>query len=148
MAGSGPAGRLEALRITVETELYVDDYLDYRDSEDWADDAQPVVAALSNEIDANPSRELLEIVQDAIGRSVEAIQRGDDSSGSLGDVMEQFLELHLQLCRKGVADGPSLARWMAKFMFEDQDWVRCDPVVYADALGDEGFALFRELLDE
>lgn len=79
---------------------------------------------------------------------MKVILRGDDSSGSLGGVTEQLLDVHILLCSTGVADPVELATWMAKFTFEDQDFFECDPVLYAGALGDDGVSAFRALVDK
>lgn len=148
LAASGPDGRLDTLRSAVDSELRTRRYLDYRDAMEWASDVQPIIDALALEIDAHPSRELLVLLERAIGHSIKVILKGDDSSGALGDVSRDLLELHERLCDKGVADPIALATWMAKFMFDDQDFFDRDPVRYATALGEAGLATFRSLVEK
>ena len=43
---------------------------------------------------AAPSRELLKLVELAVGRVVKVIMYADDSSGAIGDVARRLLETH------------------------------------------------------
>jgi len=51
------------------------------------------------------------------------------------------------VCDAGVADPVKLAGWMIRFRFADQDFFEVDPVRYANALGDEGMAAYRQAID-
>jgi hypothetical protein len=102
-----------------------------------------VVAALAEAADMGPSRELVELLQRAVGHVVKVILRADDSNGMIGDLARQLLELHARACQPGVADPVKLAKWMVKFMFVDQDFFVVDPVRYAPGLGDRGLAVYR-----
>lgn len=135
--------RLTVLRAAVDEGLRTRRHLDYRGSSVWARDAAPVVDALADEVAAAPSSELVVLLQRAAGHLVKVISWADDSDGMIGDLCRQVLELHRQACAAGVADPQKLAKWMVRFAFEDQDFFEMDPVVYADALGDKGLAVYR-----
>ena len=138
------ADRLGVLRMEVDRGLRTRRYLGYRESSEWACDAEPVVDALTGAVASSPSRELVELVQRATGHVVKVILRADDSDGMIGGLAQQLLDLHAQACDAGVADPVRLARWMAKFTFEDQDFFVVDPVRYAAALGDSGLIAYRQ----
>ena len=141
-------GDLAALRAAVDQGLRTRRFLDYRQSMAWAQATRPVVAELDNVADAVPSRELVELVQRAIGHVVKVIMHADDSSGSIGDVAHELLRVHAKACDAGVADPVKLARWMIRFRFEDQDFFEVDPVRYADALGERGLRAYRHAVAE
>jgi hypothetical protein len=141
------SGDLRALRTEVDRGLRTRRFLDYRDSVEWAREARPVVIELGAAVDAGPSRELVELLERGIGHVVKVIQtRADDSSGMVGDLARDLLELHARACDAGVADPVKLARWMIGFRFSDQDFFEADPVRYQAALGESGLAEFRTLL--
>src|SRR4051794_41347628 len=72
IAGRG-AGDLAQLRAAVDRGLRTRRFLDYRESGGWAAAAQPIIAELGNAVDASPSRELVALLQRAIGHVVKVI---------------------------------------------------------------------------
>lgn len=143
LAGADGPDRLAALMAAVDDGLRARRHLDYWGSSSWAGDAAPVLDALAGEVAAEPSAELVELLQRAEGHLVKVIMRADDSNGMIGDLARRVLELHREACAAGVADPQRLAKWMVRFSFEDQDFFEIDPVAYVDALGEKGLAVYR-----
>ena len=139
---------LEALRTEVDGALRTRRFLDYRESMEWAQAGRPVVRELELAVRTAPSRQLVELLQRAVGHVVKVIQRADDSSGLIGDLVRDLLDLHAGSCDAGVADPVKLAAWMIRFRFTDQDFFDVDPVRYAAALGEAGLAAYRSALDQ
>ena len=139
---------LEVLRGEVDGALRTRRFLDYRESIEWAQDARPVLAELELALRTAPSRQLVELVQRAVGHVVKVIQHADDSSGLIADLAYELLDLHARAGDTGVADPVKLAAWMIRFRFGDQDCFDVDPVRYAAALGEEGLAAYRAALDQ
>lgn len=144
MAAAGPSERLVVLAGEVDSGLRTRRHLGYWESSEWAVEARPVVAALGDAVEAGPSRELVELLQRAVGHVVKVILRADDSNGMIGDLARDLLELHARACQPGVADPVRLAKWMVRFCFVDQDFFELDVVRYAPALGDKGVAAYRK----
>ena len=142
IAGRG-AGDLAQLRAEMDRGLRTRRFLGYRESGGWARAAQPVVAELENAVEAAPSRELVELLEWALGHVVKVIKHADDSDGLIGDLARKLLALHARACDAGVAGGAELAAWMVRFGFDDQDFFEIDPVRYASALGEAGLAAYR-----
>lgn len=140
--------RLAVLRAAVDGGLRTRRYLDYRGSFEWARDASPVVAVLTDEVERSPTAELVILLQRAADRLVKVMLRADDSSGVIGDLCWQVLELHRRACEAGVADPVKLAKWMVKFTFADQDFFEIDPVAYVDAMGEKGLVVYRRQVAE
>ncbi len=147
LAAATPADRVATLRSELDG-LRTRGHLDYRESMAWADDALIVVDEIATTAESAPSRELLKLVELAVGRVAKMIMYADDSSGAIGDVAHRLLEIHEQLADSGVADPKALAKWMIRFSFDDQDFFNPDPVRYAAALGDSGVSVLRREVDE
>lgn len=143
LAAADEGGRLAVLRVEVDRGLRTRRFLGYRESAEWALEAAPVVDALETAVAAGVSRELVELVERAVGHVVKVILRADDSDGLIGDLARRLLDLHAMACDAGVADPVRLARWMVRFTFDDQDFFVVDPVRYRAALGEKGLAVYR-----
>ena len=146
LAAATDDGRLGVLRTEVDRGLRTRRFLGYRESGAWARDAVPVVEALAGAVAAGPTRELVELLQRATGHVVKVILHADDSDGMIGGLAQDLLDLHARACDAQVADPFRLARWMVRFIFEDQDFFVVDPVRYAAALGDDGVTAYRQEL--
>lgn len=144
LAAAGPSERLEVLAAEVDSGLRTRRHLGYWESSEWAAEARPMVAALADAVEDGPSRELVELLQRAVGHVVKVILRADDSNGMIGDLARDLLELHSRACQPGIADPVKLAKWMVKFCFVDQDFFELDVVRYAPGLGDKGIAAYRK----
>ena len=128
---------------------FADDYIvGFQHREDaerfLAEAARPILVELEAVAEASPSRELVELLQRAVGHVVKVILDADDSDGLIGDLARDLLALHARACDAGVADPVKLAAWMVRFRFVDQDFFEVDPVRYANALGEVGLAAYRE----
>jgi len=138
------SGDLTALRDTVDGGLRTRRFLDWRAGREWARDARPIVAELEAAADRSSSRELVELLERAIGHVVKVLQtRADDSSGLIGDLARDLLGAHARAWGAGGADPPKRAAWIVRFRLRDQDFFEADPVRYRDALGDRGLAALR-----
>ena len=141
-------GDLKQLRAEVDRGLRTRRLLGYRESIEWAHATRPIVAELRAAVGTSPSVELIELLQRAVGHVVKVIQHADDSSGLIGDVARELLNLHAEACDARVADPVKLASWMIRFRFVDQDFFEPDPVRYANALGEAGLAAYRKAVTE
>jgi hypothetical protein len=141
-------GDLAELRAAVDRGLRTRRFLDYRESLAWARAGEPIVAELEAIAGLAPTRELVELLQRAVGHIVKVILRADDSSGAIGDLAQRLLDAHAGACDAGVADPVKLAAWMIRFRFKDQDFFEADPVRYASALGERGVAAYRKQVAE
>lgn len=148
LAAARRDGDLQALRREVDHSLRTRRFLDYWASTEWAQAGRPVVAELEKAVRTEPSRELVELLQRAVAHVVKVILHADDSSGLIGDLARDLLDLHARACDAGVAEPHKLAAWMIRFRFGDQDFFEIDPVRYAAALGDAGMAAYRSAVEQ
>ena len=141
---SGRAGGdLTALRAEIDQGLRTCRFLGYRESSDWAREAEPIVSEIRDWARTAPSLGLLELIERAAGHVVKVMLHADDSDGTIGDLARDLLELHAQVCDEVVVDPMKLAKWMLCFSLDDQDFFELDPVRYAGALGEFGLAAYR-----
>ena len=143
LAASREDTDLWGLKAAVDSALRTRRFLDWRESSGWATDAAPVVDELREWAAERPGRELVKLVERAVGHVVKVILHADDSNGSIGDLAQELLEVHAEVCDAGVADPVELASWMARFGIDDQDFFSVDPVRYRDALGAAGVEAYR-----
>ena len=143
LAFARSAGDLTALREAVDARMRTRRYLDWRESSEWADEAQPVLDELTTMASERPSDELVLLLQRAADHLHKVLLRVDDSNGSIGYLQRQVLDLHEQVCAAGVADPRKLAKWMAAFSFDRDAFFPPDVDAYAGALGEPGLAAYR-----
>jgi hypothetical protein len=148
LSSARSSGDLVDLRAEVDGGLRTRRFLDYRESMEWARAGRPVVAELERAARTAPSAELVELLQRAIGHVVKVIEHADDSSGLIGDLARDLLDVHALACDAGVADPRKLAAWMIRFRFVDQSFFEVDPVRYATALGEKGTTIYRKAVDD
>jgi hypothetical protein len=147
LAAAREAGDLAELRTEVDRGLRTQRFLGYRESSEWARAARPIVEELHRVAASSPSRDLVVLVERAVGHVVKVIMHADDSNGTIGDLARELLEVHAEACDAGVADPVKLAAWMVRFSCEDQDFFEVDPVRYAGALGERGLPLYRRAIE-
>jgi hypothetical protein len=148
LAAARENGDLAELRAEVDRGLRTRRFLGYRESSEWARAARPVVEELRLVAASSPSRDLVVLVERAIGHVVKVIMHADDSNGTIGDLARELLEVHAQACDAGIADPVKLAAWMVRFSCEDQDFFEVDPVRYVGALGERGLQDYRRAIEE
>jgi hypothetical protein len=146
VAAARATGDLTGLRGEVDRGLRTRRFLGYRESSQWARAAQPIVDELRLAVTRAPSRDLVVLLERAVGHVVKVILRADDSNGTIGDLARELLDLHAQICDACVADPVKLAAWMVRFSCQDQDFFEIDPVRYATALGEPGLAAYRQAI--
>ncbi len=147
LAAAREDGDLAELRVEVDRGLRTRRFLGYRESSEWARAARPVVEELRSVAMSSPSRDLVVLVERAVGHVVKVIMHADDSNGTIGDLARELLEVHAVACDAGVANPVKLAAWMVRFSCDDQDFFEVDPVRYAGALGERGLPIYRRAIE-
>ena len=148
LAAAREDGDLAELRAEVDRGLRTRRFLGYRESSEWARAARPVVEEVRSVAVSSPSRELVVLVERAVGHVVKVIMHADDSNGTIGNLARELLEVHAVACDAGVADPVKLAAWMVRFSCDQQDFFEVDPVRYAGALGERGLPIYRRAIEE
>ena len=118
-------------------------------SGEWAYGVNQVAERLGELLDAGQAVAVVALTEHALEALVEVMERADDSSGYISDLVADFERLHHDACISARPEPIELASRL--FTWEvDGHWdVFMDAVSrYADALGPEGIARFRQLAVE
>jgi len=78
-----------AAATVIDRRLRTRRFLNCRESSAWARDAWLVVDALAKEVAPPPSRELVVLLERAVGHVVKVILHADDSDGLIGDLVRR-----------------------------------------------------------
>lgn len=118
-------------------------------SGEWAYGVNQVARRLDELLDAGQAAAVVTLAEGALEALVEVMERADDSSGYISDLVADFERLHHDACVSARPEPVALASRL--FTREvDGHWdVFVDAVSrYADVLGPEGVARFRQLAEE
>ena len=118
-------------------------------SGEWAYGVNQVAQRLGELLDAGQAAAVVVLAEHALEALVEVMDRADDSSGYISDLVADFERLHHDACISTRPEPMELAGRL--FTWEvDGHWdVFVDAVSrYADVLGPEGVAHFRQLAEE
>lgn|GEM_PF-1118339 len=128
-------------------------FYEYHAANGYADEANALVDTIEDVAARAPTPELLKAVERALTLVVRATSRSDDSAGGHGMLVDRLLTIHADVANAGgvVAsrkDRHRLATWLFRFRFDGtQDFFDPDVDRYAGALGADGVAEYRELVD-
>lgn len=120
-------------------------FVDYRRMRDFIQRAMTVPDLLDDLRKLHPA-EAAELALYALQRGIKAFAHVDDSDGSLGDVLRDVAEIHLDACRDGKPEGVDLARELFRFQLQDE-WEFLAFEDYAPLLGKDGLAEYRRLAE-
>jgi uncharacterized Zn finger protein len=121
-------------------------FLDYRRTLDYAARLDPAIEQLRSTLARDPD-ECRTLCEYALKRLLKIIERCDDSSGSLGERMQDIADLHAQAC-DAAPPGKPLAKTLHALQQLD-DWGMLPLSNYWDALGAQGQADYgKRVMDE
>lgn len=153
MAASATHGDSKAilarLRRAIDSATHIDDYVGYREADEWAMDVAAVLDTLADLPSAGHGALALELAERAIDRIESAIESVDDSDGHVGPLLERARDIHLAAARVARPDPTALAGDLfEREMSGDYDTFYRAATLYADVLGEEGLAEYRRLATE
>src|SRR6266508_2571997 len=138
-----------ALRAAINEAIRAGGYVDYWGSHGYASGVHDVVDSLEALLQDGEAETVADLVEHAARQLNEAAGYVDDSDGSLREVMTRLTELHLAACEQARLDPTELARRLFSLEMAEgdlDDFLGTLPA-YAELLGQEGLAAYRELLD-
>lgn len=125
-------------------------FVDYQRAPRWAEGVHDVLDELQRLLDAGDAHAVLTLAEHAHRRAETALNRIDDSAGWLTDISRRIAELH----RAAAAHASPSPRPFAKRLFDLEtsshtlDTFHRAAAVYADVLGAESIARYRQLVDD
>jgi uncharacterized Zn finger protein len=125
------------------------DFVPYREVWGYVRGIEEAIDVLEAQLEQGDGSEVIDLAQHALKRAEGALDHIDDSGGQMGDAIARLEELHLNACIQAQPDPMALAERL--FAWElDGPWDVLDQAVirYAEVLGDDGLARYRELAEE
>jgi len=122
------------------------EFVPYREVWGYVRGIEEATDVLEAQLEQGDGGDVVDLAERALKLAEGALDHVDDSGGQMGDAIARLEELHLDACIKAQPDPTALAERL--FAWElDGPWDVLDQAVirYAEALGDDGLARYREL---
>lgn len=138
---------LADLRKVVKQATRTNGFIEYREAGGYANRLEDLGELLSQRI-ADGQPELIEVIEEAIALAEEALQHIDDSGGEVMPAIVELRKVHLAACNALHPDPVALAERLYGFQMDGQ-WDTFHEVLpdYAEALGEEGLAAYRQRVE-
>jgi tetratricopeptide (TPR) repeat protein len=124
-------------------------FVEYRDAPEWAAGVHDLLDDVEELLAAGHADAVMTLAEDAHRRAETALNRIDDSGGWLTDIAHRVAELHQAAVTRARPDARSLADRLFKLEVDSHtlDTFHRAAATYADALGADGIARYRELVE-
>jgi uncharacterized Zn finger protein len=138
-----------SLRALTEQAFAHREFVPYREVWGYVRGIEEATDVLETQLEQGDGGDVVDLAEHALKLAEGALDHVDDSGGQMGDAIARLEELHLDACIKAQPDPTALAERL--FAWElDGPWDVLDQAVirYAEVLGDDGLARYRELAEE
>lgn len=124
-------------------------FVDYRRAPAWAGEVLDMVAGIEELADAGYAEPAAVLAEHAHHRCETAMGRVDDSDGWITTIFTKLRAIHIKACAQGPFKPKALARRLVKLELNAElDTFHRSAVSHVAALGEEGLAEYRRLVDE
>ena len=140
-------GDIASLKSVVRQVTKISGFVDWRGADVYAQRIDDLAQLLDKRIaDGNPK--LIELIEQAIAQSEDALGHIDDSNGMITPAIMQLREVHERACNNFAPDPVALAERLFRFQIAG-DWDTFHSVLpsYEHALCESGLARYRELVE-
>lgn len=147
-AKADAASDIGSLRAAIRQATKSSAFLDWQEAGGYAEQLDELAGLLEKRIgDGNPK--LVELIEEAIGEAEAALEQIDDSEGEVYEAIRRLQEIHLLACTHLHPDPVALAERLFMYQMEGE-WETYLSILpdYEDALGPEGLAHYRRLLEK
>ena len=138
-----------SLRALIEQAFAHREFVPYREVWGYVRGIEEATDVLEAQLEQGDGGDVVDLAEHALKLAEGALDHVDDSGGQMGDAIARLEELHLDACIQAQPDPTALAERL--FAWElDGPWDVLDQAVirYAEALGDDGLARYRELAEK
>ncbi|MGA5817763.1 hypothetical protein ACPC54_07885 [Kitasatospora sp. NPDC094028] len=105
--------------------------------------AHQVLETATVPVDAGRAGTVVRTLRTAVDRVTRALMHLDDSSGIVGDALQELTDLYARALEQAPPANPNtLASWLVAAHFDGPDWPRIRLRAFAPALGDQGIAVY------
>jgi uncharacterized Zn finger protein len=115
-------------------------YIEYEDAHDYAANLREAGEAISTLIDKGKVSEAVEIVREAIGEGIDALDSADDADGAIAEAVAALRPVHLRACTEAGPAVAVLAQYLAEHNLTRAEELEYDLAQYAALLGEDGTA--------
>jgi SWIM zinc finger len=119
-------------------------YLAYDEAGAYADGVYEAAAAIDGLAKAGAGRQAIAAAREAFAELSRALDRLDDSNGSVGGAARELLAAHLRACQAEPPEPAALAGYLAGLVLDDPWGIAPELSDYAGLLGEAGLARLRE----
>lgn len=124
-------------------------FVEYRRAPQWADEITGVIEELFDQLDDENAADVVSLLEFAFTRTEKAMAHVDDSDGWITMIADSVGNAHLEASKRARIASKALARHLAAFELDyELDTFRGAAERYADALGDQGLAEYRRVIDK
>ncbi len=139
---------LAGFRKELTARLRISGFVDWRGAASYARRADAVLDVIERLLAAGRASDVVVSCEHVMARLDTALGRIDDSDGHLREVIARVADLHHAACVAARPDPRRLAVRLVEFALKsDWEWFLDAPERYADVLGEEGLAAYRERLE-
>lgn len=125
----------------------LDRFVTYREAPGWATGIHGEITELEGLCDTHPDEAAL-LAEYTLGLTADAAEYVEDSDGWLNDFSYRLIDLHHRACVEGRTDPAELAaRLLGMELSTDLDGTYRAVATYAEVLGEEGLAAYRQLME-
>lgn len=138
---------IEALRKTIRDVVRIPDYLEYGETENYADGLFDIIETLAQALENGHAPAVKELVEEIFEELEETLNSMDDSEGCTSEPVDKLQELHVKACLLAKTDPKELAQFLFYNELDDGWGFFYDSLTrYKDALGAEGVAAYGDLV--
>ena len=139
---------LTTFRRALRDAVSIRGFIEWNEASDYADGINSVLDSIRDLFNDHPQA-VIELSEYAIPLIETALNSVDDSNGKVGDILEDFQELHFEACKLASPDPTALADYLFQSEMDSGFGSFSNAVeTYAPILGDEGLAHYRERAEE
>jgi uncharacterized Zn finger protein len=122
---------------------------DWREVAEYADGLFSLCDVLRSRLNGPHAADVVELAELAIAEVENSLEKIDDSNGYILPAIRELAAIHLEACERTRPEPEKLAERLFRFQLEGKWGTFADLFpAYAEALGDVGLRIYRELLNE
>ena len=137
---------IKAFQKTIRRAFAVSGYLEYAEVYDYVRGVETVIQSLQALQESGFAQETRQLTEYALEELGEEIQSVDDSSGSVGGILSELHELHLQATLQAPPPVQELVEWLLKVELENEWDIDTGWQDYLPVLGEAGQQRFQEAI--
>ncbi|MEU2612403.1 DUF6880 family protein [Micromonospora sp. NPDC007271] len=120
----------------------------YRGRREYSQAARQVAEEGARLVAVGRAELAVPVLRKAVDRITRALMYMDDSSGIVGDDLQELMDLYAKACAAALPNPVSLAGWLVKLECDGPGWPRIRLADFASALGERGIAEVERLVAE